>query len=304
MPLFNGIWVNDSYVEAAKKFWGPNAEQILASQHAATDAQSAERYRLYRDSVRDRKKDFAVKSALMIGTAGLASGAFGAMGAGGGAAAADGLAPIVAGNGSSLATTLPGGMFTGAAAAPGLGGVLGSTAARMAIPMGVSAMSGKGGGGGSGDAAAQQAQLAQLLAMQSNPLRQQLIDRSGAFMGGNLDVTQSPMYGALKSQTESQYQNARNNVISDMPAGGTLTGALVGLNSNRANALAQGSGAIAEGELARAMTLATGQTGQAMSGLSSAANTQAMVAQSEAEREAGMLGALGAGAGAYFGSKV
>jgi hypothetical protein len=140
--------------------------------------------------------------------------------------------------------------------------------------------------------------------MQSNPLRQQLIDRSGAFMGGNLDVTQSPMYGALKSQTESQYQNARNNVIADTPTGGALTAALTQLNGNRANMLAQGTGVIADSELARAMTLATGQTGQAMSGLSSAANTQAMVAQSEAEREAGMLGALGAGAGAYFGSKV
>jgi hypothetical protein len=163
--------------------------------------------------------------------------------------------------------------------------------------------SGKG-GGGSGGAADAQLQLARMLAEQTDPLRRQLIDRSGAFLSGDLDVTQSPMFGAFKNQTETQFNNARNNIIGDTAAGGQLTAALTDLNARRSTALGQGAGQIADAELARAMGLATGQTGQAMSGLGQAANMQAMTAQAEADREAGVLGALGAGAGAYFGSKA
>lgn len=159
-----------------------------------------------------------------------------------------------------------------------------------------------GGGAGGPDAMAKmQAQIAQQLFDQTNPLRQELIGRSTQFMNGGLDVTASPMFTALKQQTESQYGNARNNVIADTPAGGQLTQALTELNSSRANALGQGAGAVAETELARAMMLGTGATGQAMSGLGQSAAIQANLAQNRAMREAGMFGAVGSGLGAFFG---
>lgn len=162
----------------------------------------------------------------------------------------------------------------------------------------------KGGDSSSGNAASIQADIAQRLLQQTDPLRSALIDRSMQFVGGNMDVSASPVFRAIKGQTESQYANARNNIIGDTPVGGPLIAALTDLEGKRANALGQGAGAVADSEITRALGLATGQTGQAVSGLGQAANLQAMIAQSEADREAGMLGALGAGAGAYFGSKV
>lgn len=293
MPLFNGRWVSDKYVEDAQRFWGPNAEQIIASQTGAIDAQSAERYRLFREAARDHKMDFFKKAAVAIGTAGLASGAFGGLG---GASQGAGGAVL---DGSGVA--IPGTEVAGGAAATGMGGALGSTAARMAIPMGVSAMSGKGGGGG-GNAGDIQAQIAQQMFAQTDPLRRGLLARSGQFLNGGIDS--SAQFGAFKSGAEPQYAAARNNIIANTAPGGQLTAALTQLEGNRAQGLSQARGAVEESELARAMTLATGTTGQALGTLGSAANTQAMVAQSEADREAGMLGALGAGAGAYFGSKA
>lgn len=164
-------------------------------------------------------------------------------------------------------------------------------------------MRSKDGGGANGpDAMSKmQAQIAQQLFDQTNPLRQQLIGRSNQFLTGGMDVTASPMFAALKQQTEAQYGNARNQIIGDTPAGGQLTQALIDLNSARANTLGQGAGSIAESELARAMMLGTGAAGQAMSGLGQAASIQANLAQNRAMRESSMLGALGGGLGAFFG---
>jgi hypothetical protein len=148
-----------------------------------------------------------------------------------------------------------------------------------------------------------QAQIAQQLVTQTDPLRKMLIDRSTDFLGGNLDVANTPMFSALKQQTESQYGNARNNIIADTPVGGPLIRALTDLNARRADTLGQGAGAVAESELGRAMGLATGSTAQGMSGLGQAAQTQAALAQNSAMREAGLFSALGTGVGAWLGGK-
>lgn len=164
----------------------------------------------------------------------------------------------------------------------------------------------KDGGGANGpDAMARmQADIAKKLFTQTDPLRRQLIGRSTAFMNGGLDVTRSPVFSALKQQTESQYGTARDNIIADTPTGGPLIAALTELNSNRANILGQAAGSVSEDELARAMMLGTGATGQAMSGLSQAASVQANLAQNRSMREASMFGALGGGLGAWLGGKA
>lgn len=162
---------------------------------------------------------------------------------------------------------------------------------------------GGGGGSGAGDAARMQAELAQRLVSQTDPLREALLQRSQGFLDGGSDVTSTPMFQAFKGVTESQFQNARNNVIGATPTGGPLVQALTNLEGNRAMALGQGAGALEEAEIARAMSLATGTTGQAMSGLGQAGSIQAMLAQSNADRDAGLYGALGTGLGAWMGSK-
>jgi hypothetical protein len=105
----------------------------------------------------------------------------------------------------------------------------------------------------------------------------------------------------MKDQIESQYGNARTNIIGDTPAGGALTSALVDLERGRAGSLTQGAGTVAGIEADQAMALATGQTGTAVGAAGSAAAAQAQRAQAAAEQEAGLYGALGGGLGAFLG---
>ena len=199
-----------------------------------------------------------------------------------------------------------GGIAPGGVSIPGMG-IPGTNVAALGMRgaglLGSNVMaSGKGGGGGSGDAGAIQSQLAMELINQTDPLRRALIERSGAFLGGGID--NSAQFSAFKAAAEPQFAQARESVIANTPTGGGLTSALTQLEGQRARTLTEAQGGIEQQELARAMQLGTGMTGPALSTLGNAANVQAMIAQSEADREAGMLGALGAGAGAYFGSKA
>ena len=161
----------------------------------------------------------------------------------------------------------------------------------------------KGGDAGDNPAGLLQAQLAEQLFEQTDPLRQNLIGRSQNFLAGDLDVTQSPIYGALKSGVEDQYSVARDSVIGNTPTGGGLTAALAWLEGNRADALARGTGQIAESELGRALTLGTGTTGQSLGALGNSGALQAMNLQGAQNREAAIFSALGSGAGAYLGGK-
>src|SRR3990167_7833828 len=86
-----------------------------------------------------------------------------------------------------------------------------------------------GGGGDYGNPSADLlARLSQDYYNQTQPLRTSMIDRSQSFLSGGLDVTQSPMYGALKSGIEGQFGTARNNILSSLPQGGALLEALAG----------------------------------------------------------------------------
>lgn len=166
-------------------------------------------------------------------------------------------------------------------------------------------MSKKGGGGGSGSNAAAdtQARLAEQLFSQTDPTRVGLINRSQDFLESG-DVTASPQFAFLKDITESQFGRAQDSVIAGTPTGGALTSALGDLERDRASSLIQGTAALNESELARAMTLATGTTGQSLGALGSAGSIQAQEAAARASQSAGKAGALGQGAGAYAGLKA
>jgi hypothetical protein len=148
------------------------------------------------------------------------------------------------------------------------------------------------------------AKIAGDLYTKTDPLRTQLIGRSNNFLSGNLDVTQSPMFGSLKDAVDSQFAKARGNTIGNTPSGGALTAALTGLEGDRASTMTQGIGDLAQGEMDRSFGLATGMLPQTTGGLSAAAGIQAqMLGQQQAQSAAAKQG-TGAGLGMLFASMM
>lgn len=145
------------------------------------------------------------------------------------------------------------------------------------------------------ESAIELSRIARELFQQSDPLRRSLIGRSEGFINGGMDVTKSPMYGALKAGNDSAFNKAKDNIIGKVAPGGSLVDALTDLEGTRAVNMAQGVGGLAQDELSRAITLATGQVPAAVSGLGGAANiqAQALAAQQAADGQAKQ----GAGAG-------
>ena len=129
-----------------------------------------------------------------------------------------------------------------------------------------------------------------------------MISRSENFLSAP-GSTESPSFLAFKESADQQFNQAKDNVIARTAPGGALTDALVDLESNRAGALSQGAGQAFDQDTARAMTLATGTTGQALGSLGQAGSTQAAMAQANAQQNAGKFGALGEAGGAAIGKK-
>ncbi|MDD5189446.1 MAG: hypothetical protein PHE50_00205 [Dehalococcoidales bacterium] len=138
----------------------------------------------------------------------------------------------------------------------------------------------------------------------ANPLRESLFGRSQNFLGGGLDVTQTPSYAALKNQAENQFSLARDNALSSLPQGGALYSALTGLEGQKASNLTQAQGGLYENELARAFALGTGQapTFAGTQGLTSLAASGAPLAAQQNAQAFQALGGLGSGIGKYLGS--
>ena len=122
-----------------------------------------------------------------------------------------------------------------------------------------------------------------------------------ATMSPMLDVTQSPMYQSVKNAAETQYGRARQDILASTPAGGALYGNLANLDLSKADLLTQQTGALAQDELNRAFSLATGMPMQAMSGLGNAGLIQAQMANQEAQRNASAKQGLGQAAGTAIG---
>jgi len=131
-----------------------------------------------------------------------------------------------------------------------------------------------------------------------------MIDRSQSFLSGGLDVTQSPMYGALKSGIEGQFGTARNNILSSLPQGGALLEALAGLEGQKAGAMATGIGGLASDELNRAYGLGTGGAQAGLTGLGGAASLQQQMLLGQLQQRSGLMSGLGAGIGGLLGGII
>jgi hypothetical protein len=151
-------------------------------------------------------------------------------------------------------------------------------------------------------------QIAEQLFRQTDPLRQTAfsglasnLQTASPFQPITMDsLTANPMFGAIKSATEQQFQNARQNIIGNTPNGGALFSALGNLEGQRANQLSSAFGGLAQDELSRrtgnldrAIGIGTGVAGQSMGGLSNAAAIQAQLAQAQREQQSAEKGGKG-----------
>ncbi|KKL79901.1 hypothetical protein LCGC14_2010170 [marine sediment metagenome] len=138
-----------------------------------------------------------------------------------------------------------------------------------------------------------QARISEQLFSESTPIRQQLNQDAMGFLEGDRDVTGTPAFAGLKDMIESQFGRARESVIGSTPTGGGLTSALEGVERGRAGALVQGTAALSENELNRAMMLGTGLVPTSVGGLGQAGQTQAFAAaeaQAAGAQKAGSSG--------------
>ena len=149
-------------------------------------------------------------------------------------------------------------------------------------------------------------QMSQEIYGQTAPLRAGIIDRGNAFLQGNLDVTGTPMFQALRSGADQQYSRARENILANTPTGGALSDALAQNELAKARTLTQGAGGIAQDEYNKVYGLATGAPGAALSGLGSAGQAQAQQAAARAQERSAVINSKGqawGGAGNAMGSK-
>lgn len=174
----------------------------------------------------------------------------------------------------------------------GLGGP-GSKVGAAGSSGGVRNAIGKGGVNASNAGADALSQIASSLYSQTAPNRKLILDRQNQFLKGNLDVTNTPMFGALKNATDQQFGRAEENILANTAGGGALTAALAGNEYAKANTLTQGIGNIAQDEYNKAFGFATGAPGQAMQGLGSAASAQASQAYAQAQDNASRMKKFG-----------
>ncbi len=148
----------------------------------------------------------------------------------------------------------------------------------------------------------QLAGMSQALFEQTDPLRRNLIGSSMDFLEGG--VTSSPVFQALQNAANIQFGNARENILSTVPRGGSLTQALTDAELSRADTLTQGMGNIFQNEMARATSLATGSPlSTSAQGLGAAGAQQAGVSAANAAANAQVKSGIGQGVGSMMGGK-
>ncbi len=161
----------------------------------------------------------------------------------------------------------------------------------------------------SADLAERQFGLSEQLFNDTDPLRQLLIGRSNDFLeDGN--VFENPQYLARKDATDMGFNRARDNIIANTAAGGGLTAALAGLEGERAMDMSQAAGGIYGDELARSLSLATGQLpvalggmGSGIGGIGNAAGIQGNMAAAQMASADDKAGSLGGAFGSFLGAK-
>lgn len=132
------------------------------------------------------------------------------------------------------------------------------------------------------------------------PARTNILDRGQAFLEGDFDPTESPVYDPSRRAIEGQYQQARQNVIAGSPSGGALQTNLANVEMGRAGNIGQMAGQVANEEYNRIYGAAFGAPQTSISGLSGLGSSQiAADAQQQAAETMGKYGAMGnMGAGA------
>ncbi len=146
-------------------------------------------------------------------------------------------------------------------------------------------------------AADAQTRISNQLFAESTPIRRELNQDALGFLQGDRDVTGTPAFAGLKEMIESQFGRARESVIGSTPTGGGLTSALAGVERGRAGALVQGTAALSENELNRALTLGTGLVPRSLGALGQAGQTQAFAAAQAQQQGAQKKGSTGRAAG-------
>jgi hypothetical protein len=180
-------------------------------------------------------------------------------------------------------------------------------------------MGGKGGGGSISVPQNPYEQSLANIAMgiynQTQGMRNVLTDQAGAFLRGRMSPRDMPQFGPLyalsRQGLESQYNVAKDQLMSTMPKGGTLRAGLSDLAVNRASQvgmLPNQIGSSLVGDLQNKIYgTAWGTPSQSMSGFGSAAsgwssraNTAAMIEAQQQQASNSAWGGLGRGIGSFF----
>lgn len=124
------------------------------------------------------------------------------------------------------------------------------------------------GGSSAGNASADEmARIARELWNQSKGVRDPLISQMANFMTNGWDPTQSSMWDPLKAGVEQQYSTARNNILSNVPAGGPLLENLADMETSKANTLSGLAGNMISDMYNKAYGISTNSPQQSISGM-------------------------------------
>lgn len=143
--------------------------------------------------------------------------------------------------------------------------------------------------------------IANNLFQQTNPVRQELVDQSTNFLQGGMDPRSTPEFAAIKSYADQQAKQASNSILETLPSGGTLLDKLADVEIGKARTLTDASAGIYGDNLSRAMSLATGGIGGAISARSGAEQLTAAREQANADRDSAAKGGVGTAIGGALG---
>lgn len=145
------------------------------------------------------------------------------------------------------------------------------------------------------------AKLSQQLWDQTGIIRGPVFGQLANFMNNGWDPTTSPMWDPLKSNVESQFSTARNNIMSNVPAGGALLENLADTETSKANTLSGLAGNMIQDMYNKAYGTAMNSSGQALSGYGQAGQlyNQSYTgnAQNQMANVAGLGGLMNIGSG-------
>ncbi len=155
----------------------------------------------------------------------------------------------------------------------------------------------------------QLSRMAMGLYNQTQPLRTGLLGQYKSILSGNYNPETSSQYGPMfatgKESLESQYGNARENVMGSVPRGGELTSALTSLEGARAQDVGmlpmQISSQIMQDLENKLYGTAWNAPGQAMGGMGSAAGTYGNRLAAWEQAQGTQTAGLGQGIGTLLG---